>query len=410
VPVDIPDFDDIDTGTTPLHHAPDSILIDWTTFWDNEHSDADWIAEPVLPAGRSVAIFAPGGTGKSLFALWTAAAIATGKPIFGRHQPPRHVLYLDYEMTADDLAERLNNMGYDADTNLNHLHYALLPSLPGLDTPEGGKTIIELAEQTSADIVIIDTFGRAVHGDENDADTVRNWYRWTGLNLKHAGRAFARIDHAGKDTEKGQRGTSAKNDDVDIVWQMTRGDNNTYTLKAKKRRMSWVPEKVEMYMTDSDLEVLDFRLLHGDAWPAGTAETAALLDELGIDITATVRTAETALRAAGQKRRSTIIRAAIRYRKQHTPLVGNLVDNPEMLRPDHRDAHHDTPNRTQHGTQRDAHPTQTTKPQVNTPKNASQQNGTHGTHERSVDGTQCASLGGTHCVPTPPDTDPNCPF
>ena len=52
-----------------------------------------------------------------------------------------------------------------------------------------------------------------------------------------------RIDHAGKDLKKGARGTSAKNDDVDLVWQMTRNDN-TVTLKSTKKRHTWIKEKI----------------------------------------------------------------------------------------------------------------------------------------------------------------------
>ena len=67
------------------------------------------------------------------------------------------VLYLDYEMTEDDLAERLESMGYGPDTDLSHLHYALLPSLPGLDQPEGGRAVVDLARSVGAQLVIIDT-------------------------------------------------------------------------------------------------------------------------------------------------------------------------------------------------------------------------------------------------------------
>ncbi len=290
-----------------------ALLVDWPTFWTQEHGDAEWLAEPVIPAGRSTAIFAPGGTGKSLLSLWLAVNLATGRdPFTGRRQDPIDVLYLDYEMTADDLAERLEQMGH-ADADLEHLHYALLPSLPGLDEPDGGRAVVRLAEIVQASLVVIDTFGRAVHGDENDADTVRAWYRWTGLHLKHAGRAFVRIDHAGKDLAKGQRGTSAKNDDVDIVWQMTSRDNNAFDLVAKKRRMGWVPETVAVTLEDTD--ELHFSLTNGPSWPAGTAAVAADLDRLGVPVETTRKAARTALRDADIGCRNNVLGAAIRYRR-----------------------------------------------------------------------------------------------
>jgi hypothetical protein len=241
-------------------------------------------------------------------------------------------LYLDYEMTADDLAERLEQMGFGDDVDLSRLHYALLPSLPGHDEPEGGKAVVRLAELCDADLVVIDTFGRAVHGDENDADTVRSWYRWTGIHLKHAGRAFVRVDHAGKDVTKGQRGTSAKNDDVDVVWQMTVTDDG-YALKALKRRMGWVPETVTIIKREDDN--LTFTQSIDAAVPAGTIVVMEQLDKLGVSPDASRRVACDALREAGHKARNVVVSAAQKRRRmaalRHTMTPTkdrHPVDNP----------------------------------------------------------------------------------
>jgi hypothetical protein len=303
------------------------ILLDWDAFWNNDRGEAEWLAEPVIPAKRSVALFAPGGDGKSLFVLWLAAGLATGKRLLAPPCDPINVLYLDYEMTEDDLAERLENMGYGPDSDLSHLHYALLPSLPGLDQPEGGKVVVELARKVDAQLVIIDTFGRAVHGDENDADTVRAWYRWTGLNLKAEGRAFVRIDHAGKDLDKGQRGTSAKNDDVDVVWRWTKQDGGAFKLVAKKRRMGWVPESIDL--TKNEYPV-SYSILGGHTYPPGTRELAATLDALGVPVSASRRIAADALKAAGKGSRNALIGSALRWRKDEIPAFGTTNSGPRI--------------------------------------------------------------------------------
>jgi hypothetical protein len=54
-----------------------------------------------------------------------------------------------------------------------------------------------------------------------------------------------RIDHAGKEATKGQRGSSAKNDDVDVVSQL-KVDTHGVTLSVDRQRISWVPQNVEM--------------------------------------------------------------------------------------------------------------------------------------------------------------------
>jgi len=304
----------IQTGTPLTNgHTPDGMLINWPEFWGIDHNLADWLIEPVIPSGRSVAIYAPGGTGKSLFALWLAVQAAIGTPALTGPQAAIDVLYLDFEMTNADLAERLEDMGYGPATDLTHLHYALLPSIDPLDSPEGGKAVVELARSVNAALVIIDTFSRAVKGKENDADTIRDWYRWTGLHLKTEGRAFVRIDHAGKDLDKGQRGSSAKNDDVDVVWQMTKADNSILTLKAKKRRMGWVPDETKIVLEHDPIR---YSLADGPVWPAGTADTARALDELNVPVDASTRVAGTALKAAGNGTRRAVVVAAVKYRKE----------------------------------------------------------------------------------------------
>jgi hypothetical protein len=227
----------------------DNILINWTDFWNQSFPAEDWLIEPIIPRNQLVVIFAPGGTGKSLLALYIAAALATGKEIFAEPKPPTNVLYMDYEMSQAVLYERLTAMGYNKDTDLSRLHYASLPPIGSLDKPEGAKQICDLARACQAELVIIDTFARAVEGAENDADTVRNFYRWTAINLKQEGRSLMRIDHAGKDLKKGARGTSAKNDDVDLVWQMTKVDGRLVMIRQKHRH-TWIPERINLIIHD----------------------------------------------------------------------------------------------------------------------------------------------------------------
>jgi hypothetical protein len=315
---DLPNEPDVN----PYDETLLKMLVDWPEFWARDQSEADWIAEPVIPAGRSISIYAPGGTGKSLFTLSLVAAVATGGAgLDGRPMKARRVLYIDYEMTQEDLFERLSAMGYDQTCDLSNLHYASLPSLPAADAPEGGKAIARMAQLVDAELVILDTFSRAVAGDENDADTVRSFYRWTGLHLKAEGRAFIRIDHAGKDIERGQRGTSAKNDDVDIVWQMIKADASGFKLTAKKRRMGWVPEVVELQQFDEP--TLHYRIVEGLA-PSGTDKVVRDLDELGVPAFASARQASKLLKDGGRGARDQLVRAA---QKKRLRGFGEAVDN-----------------------------------------------------------------------------------
>lgn len=370
------------------------MLLDWPEFWTNDLTEAQWLAEPVLAEGRAHAIFAPGGTGKSLFSLWMAAALACGKQgLDGEPLQRRRVLYLDYEMTADDLRERLSSMGYDHTDDLSHLHYALLPSLPPADAPEGGKAIARMAQLVDAELVILDTFSRAVSGDENEADTVRAFYRWTGLHLKAEGRAFVRIDHAGKDVEKGQRGTSAKNDDVDVVWQMIKADGG-FKLTAKKRRMGWVPEVLALMQHDSP--ILHYRIVE-DVAPAGTDRVIADLDDLKVPPSVSTRKAEQALRDAGRGARGVLVRAAQKARmKRDFRQVG--------IAPNQRDAPPDAHNGVVVGRTPGTHSDEMPSDQVG------RTSGRGGTHPPTQVGRGASLYIGTHAAQREPDSPAEHPF
>lgn len=262
-------------------------LVDWGRFWDDDHSDEEWIAYPVIPTGRAISLYAPAKAGKSTVTLAISAAVATGRPVLGkRTHPVAEVLYLDYEMTPADLQQRLLELGYGPDDDLSHLHYALLPSMPPLDTVEGAVALLEVVDATGAQLVIVDTFGRAVAGEEDHADTVRDFYRHTGLSLKARGITYLRTDHSGKDVAKGMRGSSAKNDDVDIVWQLTRADTKEghgIRLSRTHSRISWVPDEVKIARVETD-EGYDYRIT-GDVKlrPNGTRQQMEAMAEIGID-------------------------------------------------------------------------------------------------------------------------------
>jgi hypothetical protein len=286
----------------------EGFFVAWPDFWTRESVDEEWLIEDVIALGRAHSIYASHKQGKSLYTLWSAAQVA-------QNRTDVDVVYLDYEMTEADLRERLEDMGYGPGSDFSRLHYALLPMLAPLDTLEGAKALLEIIKGVRRDgchvYVVIDTTGRAVEGEENSNDTIRNFYRYTGSALKRAGVTWTRLDHAGKDATKGQRGGSAKGDDVDVVWKLQKGDNGM-TLYCDASRMSWVPKKVTFKVTQEPLAYVPTPKV----LPEGTEGVMRLLLELGVPASATVDTAMKALRAAGQGKRKTLVSAAVTARKE----------------------------------------------------------------------------------------------
>lgn len=288
------------------------IPIDWEQFWSREAPDEDWLVEPLLARGRQTALFAGAKVGKSLLMLEVAAALATGgKALNQATGEPVHVVYADYEMTEDDLFERLESLGYGPDDDLSHLHYYLLPSLAPLNTDQGGWDFIRICERHGAQAAIIDTFGRSLDGEENANDTYLAFYRYCGMRLKQRGIALARLDHSGKDATKGQRGGSAKDGDVDIVWQLEPMEGGV-RMRRTRARMSWVPETVTLNRIDDG--VLRHVVVDGGMYPAGTKDMAELLDRLDVPITLSARKASKMVRDAGEKGSDAVIRGAQKFR------------------------------------------------------------------------------------------------
>lgn len=228
------------------------------------------------------------------------------------------MLYVDLENTLDDLVERLRDMGYRPE-DLGQLRYLSFPSLPTLDSPAGGVEIVELAEYHDVALVVIDTISRVTAGEENSADTYRHLYRYTLAPLKAQRRAIVRLDHEGH--QKGRsRGSSAKNDDVDCVWQLSdRKDDNgdTYiTLKLERQRGSSHPERLYLKReTHPRLHHIAKLPLLDQPERQRVADCIEAMTALGLPAKTGAPSARRALREANHKFGNDTIAAAVRARK-----------------------------------------------------------------------------------------------
>jgi hypothetical protein len=297
-------------GHHPVDEEVTAGFVDWDTFWFRDRSEADYLLEDVIVRGRGHAIYAPHKEGKSLFSLWACTQII-------KCQANTVVIYLDYEMTEDDLQERLEDMGYGADTDLSRLRYWLLPTLPPLNTMHGAGALMEIVHAVAAThpehhiCVVIDTTSRAVQGEENDSTTYQEFYRLTGMRLKQMGVTWVRLDHEGKDASRGQRGSSAKGDDIDVAWRVGKVDGGIL-LKRKLSRLSWVPESVAFQIGQDPLRYIRT----GETVPAGTAEVIEILDGLSVPCQASANAAQKALREADEGRARQLVQAAQKARKR----------------------------------------------------------------------------------------------
>ena len=293
--------------------------IAWASFWSDDHHQ-EWIIEPIVPRGSLVELYATAKAGKSLLALQWSAALATGKPaLHGEARDPADVVYIDAEMTQLDLKDRLSDLGYGPDDDLSHLHYYSLQQFQPLDTEKGGDALVRIAIEHNAELVVVDTVSRVISGKENDADTFHALYRYTQMRLKAAGIASLWLDHSGKDQKKGPRGSSAKGQVADVVWQLndsnkTVDEGRLITLHAKLSRPQLPTPSLKLIRKS---EPLRHEPVGGNRISQRATELAKILDELGVPRDAGRDRARQELSISGEKASNADLAEAIRWRKRY---------------------------------------------------------------------------------------------
>ena len=254
--------------------------LNWALFLSAPPPPPQWLLYPLVERGQHALLFSETKAGKSLLTLDLLVRACNGQQIDGSETTPLRVLYLDYENSDEDIHLRLHAMEATAE-GLDGLAYVQFPELSPLDTARGGRELHDLAVKHKVDLVVIDTISRALEGPENDSSTANNFYRYSLLPLRQSKIASLRLDHAGKDERHGARGSSAKNSDVDAVWQLK------YDKRVSKRTLS---RTYTRRGRGPDLVKLDVRsdpLLHllsvasRDA-PHDVEELCKVLDKLGV--------------------------------------------------------------------------------------------------------------------------------
>jgi hypothetical protein len=184
------------------------------------------VLEPWLPEKGLAMLYSPRDVGKTLLGLTSAYVIAVGAAFIGFHAPePRRVLYIDGEMPARTMQERLSRIAKGFDRELpNDEYFRILCAdicefgLPGLATVEGQARID--AEVQDASVIFVDNLSTLVRsGKENEAEGWLQIQEWA-LRHRRAGRSVVLLHHAGKGGA--QRGTSRREDVFDTVIALRR--------------------------------------------------------------------------------------------------------------------------------------------------------------------------------------------
>tara|TARA_R100001594_G_scaffold16478_4_gene33971 strand:+ start:28800 stop:30095 length:1296 start_codon:yes stop_codon:yes gene_type:complete len=160
-----------------------------------------WRVDNLLVEGEPNLIWADGGTGKSMFALFLSTLIQQGyiNSEHGLIVEPGNVLYLDYETKPKEIATRarmihagLGMEAFDAKKTTSKIIYKKC------DVPLVTETdrIRDLIYKHSIDVIVIDSMGMAVGGELESAEEVLNFFRGirqlgnkTSLIISHSNRS-----------------------------------------------------------------------------------------------------------------------------------------------------------------------------------------------------------------------------
>ncbi|MBA4865957.1 AAA family ATPase [Streptomyces sp. PSKA54] len=317
------------TGRGPAHLV--ASLLNWDQFFTTDFGAIQLLPGKLMGPGQQITLVGDGKAGKSLFTQEWMWRMATGQGFLGdAPQAPVRILYLDAENGQEQVQERFLSFGAGP-RNMGELKYASFPPIRPLDTPGGGADLMALVKATQAELVVIDTVSRFISGPENDADTWLGLYRHTLLPLKRDRIASVRLDHFGKDKDRGGRGSSAKTQDVDHVWELAAQGGGALTLKRTHTRTGIGPDSFSLLRQarrDGDNWALGgtrhvlmtYETESGMAAIPGTAEhIVAQLDKAGVPTDwgsprVIKKCAELGIKAAKSK-----IEEAVRIRKNRTP-------------------------------------------------------------------------------------------
>jgi hypothetical protein len=199
-----------------------------------------FLLDPLMTTKTLTLLYGPRGLGKTFVAMGIAWAVASGGSFLGwRAAKPRRVVYLDGEMAAAEMRDRLGLFGPVPD----RLEFMLADlgtgsAIPDLGTVDG-QTILMTLLGSWPDLLVIDNLASLAGFRTKDPDPWRQVQRFL-LIMRRVRTAVLVVHHANK--EGRQRGTSRHEDIVDLVMAIRRpadyrnGDGARFELHFEKAR------------------------------------------------------------------------------------------------------------------------------------------------------------------------------
>jgi hypothetical protein len=221
--------DDAETSTEAPIQLP--VIVPWHFHQETEPAPTAWLIKNILPETGAALISGQWGAYKTTIALDLSVAVMTGDAFAGRFQIKREggVAYIAAE-GAPGLASRLTAIARQRNFTAA-LPFAFRSDCPALTKPGALQRLAALIKEAAKQIdekfgvplvlVFIDTvvtaagYGKA--GEDNDAAMAQKAMSVLSGLSRDTGALVVGIDHFGKVSETGTRGSSAKEAHADTV-------------------------------------------------------------------------------------------------------------------------------------------------------------------------------------------------
>jgi RecA-family ATPase len=244
-------------------------------FLDSVPAPRRWLLKGFLPLGKSAALVAPGGTGKSQLVFQLAISVATGVPLANHWEVDEtgSVLYLAAEDDEDELHRRGRiihsplSQVHDLSAVRSRLYVRSMVSMDNLMTKTdrasgevertdfAARVIETVRTVPDLKLVILDPVSRFRGGDENAAQDGTRFVEAVESIVEATGATVLLVHHTNKgsanqeeQTQHASRGSSALTDGV--RWQanlapLSGSEAKKYGLDddARRRYLSFTPTK-----------------------------------------------------------------------------------------------------------------------------------------------------------------------
>lgn len=208
-----------------------------------------YLLKDLLPTAHFTLLYGDGGVAKSTLALALGLAVAGDRESWmGREVENGPVLYLDFELDADEQARRVWQLCRGAGLP-RPPHGLLYMSVLGHRAQSAFEAALEACEKHGVNLLVLDSLGPALQGDAEASRDVIGFFQRVAEPFRALGVAVLIIDHqsklqAGQSYQsKGAFGSVFKSNLARSVLQVqgARRETGTLTVKVRQKKHNFGP-------------------------------------------------------------------------------------------------------------------------------------------------------------------------